>query len=426
MPAVAVDGLGKCYRLGKQRLAGLEGLGQLLSVLGLGREKKELARDLWALADVSFSVDPGEVFGIIGRNGAGKSTLLKILARITLPTTGRAVIRGRVVSLLELGAGFHPELTGRENIFLNAAFYGIAKDEVARQLDEIVAFAELEKFIDTPVRHYSSGMYIRLAFSNAIHMRPDVLLADEVLAVGDLHFQRQCMDKMREISHSGVTVLFVSHDMEAIERLCNRCIRLDKGGLVDMGAPLDVIERYRRGEAEQGQGGKTPGHAKAAGKGVLAGKHGAFVDVMLTSTSGRELAAVRTSQEVDLVAHIRVEVPNAWLFVSFDVTVNGAIAFRAAIPSNFHCPSPGVYAARARIPQHLLAEISYTVNAGARIIVDEDNTTLVCYEALVFKVYDVGDEDSARGDYTGRLPGLVSPRLAWSVAPVIPESEVAA
>lgn len=425
MSAVTVEGIGKCYRLGKQRLGGLEGLGQLLAILNLGGQKKELSRDLWALSEVSFSVEPGEVLGIIGRNGAGKSTLLKILARITLPTTGRATIRGRVVSLLELGAGFHPELTGRENIFLNAAFYGISKSEVTRQLDEIVAFAGLEQFVDTPVRHYSSGMYVRLAFSNAIHMRPDILLADEVLAVGDLHFQQQCMDKMREISRSGITVLFVSHDLESIERLCNRCIRLDKGRLVDTGGSAEVVERYRRGVDNALTDAVT--HVGAGGvksnKGVLAGDLGAFVDVRLLSTAGHELAAVRVSQDFDILARFRVDSAGAKLFASFDFTVDDNIAFRIVLPSDFTCPAPGLYEVSARIPCNLLAEIPYVINAGARIEAAGKTTTLVWYEALSFKAYDVSDGVSARGNFTGRMPGVVSPKLSWTVSLVNSEQK---
>src|SRR5205807_47703 len=187
--------------------------------------------EFWALKDVSFEVKQGEVVGIIGRNGAGKSTLLKILSRITEPTEGRVRIRGRVASLLEVGTGFHPELTGRENIFVNGAILGMTRAEVKRKFDEIVAFAEIEKFLDTPVKRYSSGMYVRLAFAVAAHLEPEILLVDEVLAVGDAQFQKRCLGKMHDVAHNGRTILFVSHNMAAIEQLCSGAILLKRGHL---------------------------------------------------------------------------------------------------------------------------------------------------------------------------------------------------
>ena len=204
--------------------------------------------DLWALKDVSFEVQPGEVLGIIGRNGAGKSTLLKILSRITEPTSGRAILRGRVASLLEVGTGFHPELTGRENIFLNGAILGMKEAEIARKFDEIVAFSEVERFIDTPVKRYSSGMYVRLAFAVAAHLEPEILLVDEVLAVGDAEFQKKCIGKMSDVSKAGRTVLFVSHNMGAIRELCAMAIFIDKGFLVERGPVDHIIRKYQKVE----------------------------------------------------------------------------------------------------------------------------------------------------------------------------------
>jgi len=202
------------------------------------------SEDFWALDDVSFDVQRGEVVGIIGRNGAGKSTLLKILSQITEPTKGRVRLRGRVASLLEVGTGFHPELTGRENTFLYGAILGMSKEEVRRKFDEIVAFAEIDKFVDTPVKRYSSGMYMRLAFSVAAQLEPDILLVDEVLAVGDSAFQKKCLGKMKSVTGEGRTVLFVSHNMAAIESLCSRCLLLDRGSKDCEGRPDDVIRRY--------------------------------------------------------------------------------------------------------------------------------------------------------------------------------------
>jgi lipopolysaccharide transport system ATP-binding protein len=199
---------------------------------------------LWALKDISFEVSAGEAIGIIGRNGAGKSTLLKVLSRITEPTEGRAYVQGRVASLLEVGTGFHPELSGRENIYLNGAILGMRRAEIARKFDEIVAFAEIEKFLDTPVKRYSSGMYVRLAFAVAAHLEPEVLVVDEVLAVGDLAFQKKCLGKMEDVAKGGRTVLFVSHNMNAVQRLCTRSILLEHGRLVAQGPTADIVTRY--------------------------------------------------------------------------------------------------------------------------------------------------------------------------------------
>jgi lipopolysaccharide transport system ATP-binding protein len=203
---------------------------------------------IWALNDVSFEVNEGEVLGIIGKNGAGKSTLLKILSRITEPTSGSAEFDGRLSSLLEVGTGFHPELTGRENIFLNGAILGMRKREIEVKFDEIVKFAEIEKFIDTPVKRYSSGMYVRLAFAVAAHLEPEILLVDEVLAVGDIAFQKKCMGKMGEVARGGRTVLFVSHNMGAIRNLCGSAIWLDNGRIVKKGATDEVVRDYEENQ----------------------------------------------------------------------------------------------------------------------------------------------------------------------------------
>ena len=206
--------------------------------------------EFWALKDVSFSIDSGDVVGIIGRNGAGKSTLLKLLSRITEPTSGSIRLRGRVASLLEVGTGFHPELTGRENIFLNGAILGMARAEIKRKFDEIVAFAEVEKFLDTPVKRYSSGMYVRLAFAVAAHLEPEILIVDEVLAVGDAQFQKKCLGKMQDVSKGGRTVLFVSHNMGAVTTLCRKAIWLNGGRIVRTGSAREVVDEYLTASSE--------------------------------------------------------------------------------------------------------------------------------------------------------------------------------
>lgn len=247
--AIAAEGLSKMYRIGaavdqydtlRDRIAGMAKKSvQWWKSRGSGHAGEERPEIFWALDDVDFSVRPGEVVGVVGRNGAGKSTLLKLLSRITPPTKGRAIIDGRVGSLLEVGTGFHAELTGRENIFLNGAILGMSRKEIQRKLDAIVAFSEIEKFIDTPVKRYSTGMYMRLAFAVAAHLDPEILLVDEVLAVGDAGFQRKCLGKMDEVAKEGRTVLFVSHNMSAIQALCQRLLVLEQGRVKGM---CDVVE----------------------------------------------------------------------------------------------------------------------------------------------------------------------------------------
>src|SRR4051812_43768777 len=261
-PVISVENLSKRYLVGhRQERGGVYQYTALRDVLG--REMRNMARkaidvfrgrqvvqgdsveEYWALKDVSFEVNEGEVLGIIGKNGAGKSTLLKILSRITEPTAGRVTLRGRVASLLEVGTGFHPELTGRENIFLNGAILGMGRAEIRKKFDEIVAFAEVEKFLDTPVKRYSSGMYVRLAFAVAAHLEPEILIVDEVLAVGDTEFQKKCLGKMDEVSRrEGRTVLFVSHNLAAVAQLANRAVLLDNGRVAFDGPVSAAVSAY--------------------------------------------------------------------------------------------------------------------------------------------------------------------------------------
>jgi ABC-type polysaccharide/polyol phosphate transport system ATPase subunit len=250
--AIQAASLGKRYRLGERepyrtlRDALVEGVSASLDRFGVKRSRnggRAEADEIWALRRVSFDVEEGEVLGIIGRNGAGKSTLLKILARITEPTEGSAAVRGRVASLLEVGTGFHPELTGRENVYLNGAILGMRKSEIDRRFDEIVDFADVERFLDTPVKRYSSGMYVRLAFAVAAHLEPEILLVDEVLAVGDAAFQKKCLRRMGGIAESGRTVIFVSHNFEAVRALCTRALLLDRGSLEVDGDPSAAITK---------------------------------------------------------------------------------------------------------------------------------------------------------------------------------------
>jgi lipopolysaccharide transport system ATP-binding protein len=246
-PIIRAEGLSKQYILGvsRQRQSSLRDLLRYGLKERLQRsQQNRKGSSFWALKDVSFRVEEGEVLGVVGRNGAGKSTLLKILSRISEPTSGRVELRGRVGSLLEVGTGFHPELTGRENVFLNGAILGMKKAEIERKFDEIVAFSEVERFIDTPVKRYSSGMYVRLAFAVAAHLEPEILIVDEVLAVGDMSFQKKCLGKMHDVAGNGRTVLFVSHNVHAIRSLCTRAILLESGRVTAEGEPADVLHSY--------------------------------------------------------------------------------------------------------------------------------------------------------------------------------------
>ncbi len=388
MKSLIVDGLGKCYHLGKRK------------------QHKEL----WALRDVSFDVSPGTILGVIGPNGAGKTTLLKVLSRVTPPTEGRVRGWGRVVPLLALGTGFSPEITGRENIFLNAAMHGIPRAHVQKKLGDIVEFAGVEGFLDTPVRHYSSGMYLRLAFSVAMNVDPDILLADEVLAVGDLDFQERCLAKVQEAGRAGLTVLFVSHDMAAITRLCNRVLWLNAGRIVRLGAPDEVVTAYQNSAW-------TLASAKLKKQCTVGHVHewGEILSVRLLSRQGEEIGAVRISEDVFVNLAFSLSQPGANVRCAIDVYAQGVHAFRSVQPAEMPVERCGAYNAWVRIPGHLLAETIYTVNASANITWKGEERPIVEYNALSFRVYDTDEKSSARGTYEGRLPGVVMPRLEWRV-----------
>ncbi|MEQ1860250.1 MAG: ABC transporter ATP-binding protein [Chthoniobacteraceae bacterium] len=298
MAAISVRQLGKQFRLGLKMHNTLRD--QLAALLR--RDRKSSSETFWALRELSFEIGPGEVVGIIGRNGAGKSTLLKVLSQITEPTEGEVRILGRVASLLEVGTGFHPELSGRENVFLNGAILGMSRIEIRAKFDEIVAFAEVEKFIDTPVKHYSSGMYVRLAFAVAAHLEPEILIVDEVLAVGDAAFQKRCMNKMSEVGRQGRTILFVSHNMGAVEALCSRAILLQNGRLEKDGSVAEVVDAYL-GHASadedllQNQDSR-PGNGKAR-----------FYSVHYQDHAGTKVQSVRCGDAVEIVVQYRVAVP---------------------------------------------------------------------------------------------------------------------
>ncbi|NDJ35875.1 MAG: ABC transporter ATP-binding protein [Chloroflexi bacterium] len=313
--AVRVEGLGKQYFIGGQQ-ARYETLRDTLvnALTGPIRRARKLLRGqatgaaeldetIWALRDISFEVKQGEVVGIIGRNGAGKSTLLKVLSRITEPTEGYVELYGRVGSLLEVGTGFHNELTGRENVYLNGSILGMSRSEIDRKFDEIVAFSEVETFIDTPVKHYSSGMQVRLAFAVAAHLEPEILVIDEVLSVGDIAFQRKCLGKMNDVASEGRTVLFVSHNMATVENLCERGIVLEKGQMVFSGTQIQAIAQYlaainRRDEALRDRTDRV-------GSGEII-----ITDITFRDRSGQALEVVKSGQDVDVLFHYEIRDPD--------------------------------------------------------------------------------------------------------------------
>ncbi|MEI6972586.1 MAG: ABC transporter ATP-binding protein [bacterium] len=358
-----------------------------------------LSPDLWALRDVSFEVKRGEVLGIIGRNGAGKSTLLKILSRITEPTSGRAVIRGRVGSLLEVGTGFHPELTGRENIYLNGAILGMRRREITAKFDEIVAFAEVERFIDTPVKRYSSGMYVRLAFAVAAHLDPEILLVDEVLAVGDASFQKKCLGKMGEVAHEGRTILFVSHNMTAIRSLCRSGLLLDHGCLAGIDDSQKIIDLYIGGDNFATVRRTWSSPQDAPGSEDFQFK---TVEIMVDEPHRREFLTVKTPFRVAI---------ELWAIGSGSVNISmqlnqagGGAVF--AVGSQAIQVRPGGVSYVCFVPADLLNDGTYTLEV---MIVEGGVSRYVLHDALVFEIHDVPRE----GGWLGKWPGVVRPTMQW-------------
>jgi lipopolysaccharide transport system ATP-binding protein len=367
--------------------------------------------EFWALHDVSFTVKPGERVGIIGRNGAGKSTLLKILSRITDPSTGRLGIRGRVASLLEVGTGFHPELTGRENIYLNGAVLGMGRAEIKRKFDEIVDFAEVEKFLDTPVKRYSSGMYVRLAFAVAAHLEPEILIVDEVLAVGDASFQKKCLNNMETVGQEGRTVLFVSHNMAAITRLCERVILLENGRTEADGPAHRVASEYLHSGPRSTGVREWNDSARAPGDEVVRLRR-----VCVRAENGDVLDYADIRRPVNVEMEYDVLQPNWVLVPNFQfMTEDGTCAFIVhdfASDWRVRTRPVGRFLSRVCIPGNFLAEGTLTMVAAMGTY---DPFTVHFHEpdTVAFRVIDTTEGDSARGDYAGHLPGIVRPVLPW-------------
>lgn len=420
---IQIENLSKEYRLGtfghgtlhkdlQSWWARLRGKEDPNSKLAGNTGELDRNEKFWALRDINLEIEKGDILGIIGANGAGKSTLLKILSRVTAPTKGIVKVKGRIASLLEVGTGFHPELTGRENVYLNGAILGMTKKEVARKFDEIVGFAEVEKFIDTPVKRYSSGMYVRLAFAVAAHLEPEILIVDEVLAVGDARFQKKCLGKMEDVGKEGRTILFVSHNMPMIASLCCKAILLNQGRLIKQGPTTEVIQSYfsqgglSKGEADYRESGRKPGDDTAH---LLAAR--------LKNSKGQVVTEFALEEEI--IIEMEYMVTRRGARVNPNLHLNTADGTKAFVTSDAVIDSdavlktePGWYRANCRIPGYLLNDGTYYVG----IALSTMETSKVHFnekDLLSFTVVDPIEGTLTRGKYVGAIPGIIRPALEW-------------
>lgn len=429
--AIKVDNVGKLYRIGENENMH-DSLGGLItnfikSPLKNYRKYRSLykfddignsdggtdAQDiLWALKDISFEVKAGEVLGIIGTNGAGKSTLLKILSRITAPTRGRIEIRGRVSSLLEVGTGFHQELTGRENVYLNGSVLGMRKKEIDRKFDEIVEFSGVEKFLDTPVKRYSSGMRVRLAFAVAAHLDPEILIIDEVLAVGDAAFQRKCINKMQDVGEAGRTVLFVSHNMPAVTRMCQRVILLNDGSIMIDGSAYEVVSAYLR-HGENTSACREWADIDQAPGGDIA----RLTAIRIHREDGKITDSIDIRHPVGLEVEFEVRKSGYVLQPHFGLFNEEGLRLFVAVdqdPTWRKRPRPpGRYTCTAWIPGNLLAEGMTIVNTALWVLEPFRKLEFRCKDAVAFHLVDSIEGNSARGDWTGNMEGIIRPLLKW-------------
>jgi lipopolysaccharide transport system ATP-binding protein len=418
---IRVENLSKRYKIGKRErykalrdtLTDAIGAPLRMARAALRRDNggaKEASDDqFWALKNVSFEVKRGEVVGIIGRNGAGKSTLLKILSRITRPTEGRISMRGRVGALLEVGTGFHPELTGRENIYLNGAILGMRRADIIRKFDEIVAFAEVEQFIDTPVKHYSSGMYLRLAFSVAAHLEPEILVVDEVLAVGDAQFQKKCLGKIGEVAKEGRTVLFVSHNMTAVQTLCGDAIWLHGGQIVHSGKAGTVASGYLQSASSSCTSHIWPDVQSAPGNKYVRLKSARIVPPINIIV---EEITVNIPFSIEIV-YLNLK-PDVYLSLSLTLYNQEGVCVLASTTTreqNWHNKpfSVGFFRSTCDIPADLLNSGIYRV-----LLLIVKNTSTILYQHEDIITFEIQDLAIDRGDWHGKWPGAVRPNLHWN------------
>jgi lipopolysaccharide transport system ATP-binding protein len=412
-PIIHAEGLSKRYVLRQDRSL-FKALRRRLRVPARrgsapAPEPRSTPDAIWAIRDVSFEIRQGEKVGVIGRNGAGKTTLLKVLTRIAKPTSGWADIHGCVGALLEVGTGFHPELSGRQNVYLNGAILGMRRGEIDRRLDEMVAFAEIERFIDTPVKYYSSGMYARLAFSVAAHLDTDVLLVDEVLAVGDAAFQRKCFGKMDDLISQGRTVLFVSHNMSAITRLCPRTLLLEEGRVIMDGPSRDVVGKYL-----DRSGGSA--HREWDLDGAPGSERVKLLSVTVESEEGQPCTVVRVEKPLRVRISYHVAEPKLQFRCAAIFHTEGALAFASVEPTESKRERVGVYHSSVTIPANLLAEGEYSVSVSIFASRGVKAHHVQQPNAVIFHVTDSIEGGSARGDYSERLRGVVRPLLPWEIA----------
>jgi lipopolysaccharide transport system ATP-binding protein len=426
MSIITVENLGKRYFLSHKKRESYVALRDVITETcrSFGRrickptaniKKPDPTREeFWALEDISFQINRGDRIGIIGRNGAGKSTLLKIISRITEPTTGRVRIRGRVASLLEVGTGFHPELTGLENIFLNGAILGMSRAEIRQKFDEIVAFAEIDKFLDTPVKRYSSGMYVRLAFAVAANLEPEILLVDEVLAVGDAEFQKKCLGKMEDVTREGRTVLFVSHNMLAIKNLCSSCIVLNRGRIDHMGDPAAAIEHYLADKSD------IAGEIAWEERETAPGNHQVKLKAVRIVSDGRITGKPKIDKEIEVqVDYWNLEQDSRRLVSIHMFNSMGFLLFTSA-NTNFASliPDPwlqkkypkGLFMTSCVIPASLLNNGVHHLDLYINGLGAHDNIVL---ERNVI-TFEVQESDEDRTEYLGEWLGAVRPRLLWT------------
>lgn len=409
-PAITIEHLSKQYKKGSAG-ASYVALRDVLTQALRRREKRNAERTFWALNDINLQIEQGERIGIIGRNGAGKSTLLKIISRITPPTKGRVVLEGRVASLLEVGTGFHPELTGRENIYLNGSILGLKKTEINAKLDEIIAFSGVESFIDTALKHYSSGMQLRLAFSVAAHLEPEILLIDEVLAVGDIEFQKKCLGKMEEVSReNGRTILFVSHNLEAVLKFCNRTILLDKGTVIKDDTTKAVISEYIH-QAGNNSSSVTWTKETAPGNEKLR-----LLSVFVHNADGDSKANYFITEPVGV--SFQYEVLEPGLAFTHGVNVFNEQGLNIFDSHDNYTEvgkskrEPGLYAATVWIPANLLTDGYFSV--GIALFSQQPFHIFIHQLHVVsFTVVDELTNESARGEYAGDYGGIVRPKLNW-------------
>lgn len=422
MPSsIQVENLSKIYRLGEigtgtlskdlHRWFTTKVMGKEDPFLKIGQNNDRTSKGendiVYSLKDISFNIEQGDAVGIIGRNGAGKSTLLKILSRVTAPTTGKINVKGRIASLLEVGTGFHPELTGRENIYLNGAILGMRKKEISRQLDEIIDFSGVERYIDTPVKRYSSGMYVRLAFAVAAHLESEILIVDEVLAVGDAEFQKKCLGKMSDVSKGdGRTVLFVSHNMSAISSLCNKGILLKNGELTFTGNAQDTIQKYLQ---EYSIGTQRVSYPLESAPG---NEHSKLIKTEVTGANNQDI--LRTDEE--LLLHFELNMPNLKTNEHLDLTFHlrdelgnhvftGSTAFDSATKGNFK------NTATCRIPPNLMNTGLY--NIQYLFLVKDLGNVLTRYSDVI--QFEIIEPENQSLGWKGQKEGIVRPKLSWNV-----------